>query len=100
MPSIALAFTLGVLQITSSAQDRLPAMPGYQQYQKVSAESRDAVKSGALTVSWKDPKTFEYQRDGKLYRYDVAAKAAIDAGEAPAAGRTRTRRSRRRAGRS
>jgi dipeptidyl-peptidase-4 len=82
--SIAIAFTVGVLQISSSAQDRLPAMPGYQQYQKVSTDSRDAVKSGALTVSWKDPNTFEYQRDGKLYRYDVSAKAAVDAGEAPA----------------
>ena len=82
--SIAVVFSLGALQITSSAQDRLPAMPGYQQYQKVSTESRDAVRSGALTVSWTDPKTFEYQRDGKLYRYDVAARAAIEAGEAPA----------------
>lgn len=82
--SIAVAIVLGALQISSSAQDRLPAMPGYQQYQKISTESRDAVKSGALAGSWKDPKTFEYQRDGKLYRYDVTAKTATEAGDAPA----------------
>ena len=47
-------------------------------------ESRDAVKTGGLTVTWKDAKTFEYQHDGKRYRYDIAAKAATVIGEAPA----------------
>ena len=82
--SIAVTIALGALQISSSAQDRLTTMPGYQQFQRVSTESREAVKSGALTVTWKDPKVFEYQRDGKLYRYDVTTKAAVEAGDAPA----------------
>jgi dipeptidyl-peptidase 4 len=82
--SIAIAFAAGLLQITSSAQDRLQTMPGYQQFQKISAESRDAVKSGALSVTWKDPKTFEYARDGKLYQYDVATRTATETGVAPA----------------
>ena len=35
------------------------------------------MKLGALTVTWKDDgKAFEYTRDGKRYRYDVAAKQA------------------------
>lgn len=91
--SLAVALVAGTLQITSSAQDRLPLLPGYQQFQTVSAESRDAVKSGALSVSWKDATTFEYARDGKLYRYDVGTKAATEAGEAPppATGRGRGR---------
>jgi dipeptidyl-peptidase-4 len=82
--SIAVALAAGLLQITPSAQNRLQTMPGHEQFQRVSAESRDALKSGALSVTWKDAKTFEYARDGKLYRYDVRTKAAIEAGLAPA----------------
>lgn len=82
--SIAAACAAGALQIAPSAQDRLPAMPGYEQFQKVSAASRDALVSGALTVTWTGGSTFEYARDGRLYRYDVAKKAAVEAGPAPA----------------
>ncbi|MEX2663863.1 MAG: DPP IV N-terminal domain-containing protein [Vicinamibacterales bacterium] len=82
--SMAVVLAAGLLQITSSAQDRLPAMPGYPQFQKISTEGRGAVVSGALSVSWKAPQTFEYARDGKLYRYDVATKTATDIGAAPA----------------
>jgi dipeptidyl-peptidase-4 len=32
---------------------------------------------------WKDPLTFEYTRDSKVYRYDVAKKAATEVGAAP-----------------
>ena len=67
-----------------SAQDRLQTMPGFPQYQKIAQESRDAVKTGALTVTWKDGKTFEYTRDGKRYAYDVAAKAASELATVPA----------------
>ena len=82
--SMAVALGLGLLQISSSAQDRLPTMPGYDQFQKVSADSRDAVKTGGLTVTWKDAKTFEYVRDGKVYLYDLSAKTATETGVAPA----------------
>jgi len=81
--SIVALCATGLLQIAPAAQDRLPSMPGYQQFQTVSAESRNAVVSGALTVTWKDASTFEYARDGKLYRYDVAKKAAVETGIAP-----------------
>jgi dipeptidyl-peptidase-4 len=81
--SAVIAFGFGILQIAPSAQSRLPTMPGYEQYQRVSAESRDAVKSGAIGVSWKDATTFEYARDGKLYRYDVKTKSASEIGAAP-----------------
>jgi dipeptidyl-peptidase-4 len=88
--SIIAACAAGLLQIAPAAQDRLPTMPGYQQFQTVTAESRDAVRSGALSVTWTDPATFEYAHDGKLYRYDVAKKAATETGVAPApAGRGR-----------
>src|SRR5690606_32748048 len=83
--SITVAIAVGLLQIAPSAQDRLQTMPGYQQFQKVSAESRDAVRSGALSVSWTDAGAFEYTRDGKRYRYEVATKRATEIGAAPAA---------------
>jgi dipeptidyl-peptidase 4 len=43
----------------------------------------DSVKPGALTVTWKDAATFEYPRDGKLYRYDVNSRSATELGVAP-----------------
>ena len=66
------------------AQDRLKTMPGYAQYERMARELPAAVKSGALAVTWKDGNTFEYVRDGKLYRYDVAARTAVEAGVPPA----------------
>jgi dipeptidyl-peptidase 4 len=74
---------LVVLAVTMTAQDRLKTMPGFDQYQKMSKETTGAVKSGSLSVTWKDPLTFEYTRDNKVYRYDVAKKAATEAGPAP-----------------
>jgi dipeptidyl-peptidase-4 len=84
--SIAAAIAAGLLQIAPSAQDRLQTMPGYQQFQRISAESRDAIRSGALTVSWTDARSFEYTRDGKRYRYDLSTKTATDIGTAPEPG--------------
>ena len=68
---------------TLVAQDRLKTMPGYEQYQKMSKEMTGAVKPGTLSVTWKDAPTFEYAKDGKMYRYDVAKKAATEVGPAP-----------------
>lgn len=69
----------------ASAQDRLPSMPGYAQYKKVSPEIRGSFKSGSLYVTWKDSgNAFEYQRDGKVYRYDIATRKATETGAAPA----------------
>jgi dipeptidyl-peptidase-4 len=82
--SIVVVCAAGLLQVAPVAQDRLASMPGYQQFQKISSESRDAVRSGALSVTWKDAATFEYARDGKLYRYDVGKRAEVETGVAPA----------------
>ena len=38
----------------ASAQDRLKAMPGYEQAQRMSKEIPGAVKSGALSATWSD----------------------------------------------
>ncbi len=75
------------------AQDRLKTMPGYEQYQRMSKEMPNAIRMGNLSVVWKDGgRAFEYTRDGKTWRYDIATKAATEAPapdgtEAPPAGR-------------
>src|SRR3989337_539977 len=72
-------------QALVGAQDRLKAMPGYEQYQKMSREIPTAVKTGALDALWRDARTLEYSRDGKRYRFDLGSRsvttlpAAIDA---------------------
>ena len=83
--AVALPFVAGAFQVTIGAQDRLKTMPGYEQYQKMSREVQGAVKPGTLNVTWTDGKTFEYSRDERLFRYDVAAKTATDIGPAPTA---------------
>ena len=91
---IGLLVVAALLPAVPAAQDRLQTMPGFQQYQKISQESRDAVKTGALTVTWKDAKSFEYTRDGKRYSFDVTTRTAADLGAVPAqegAGRGRGR---------
>ena len=53
-------------------QDRLKTMPGYQQYQKMTAgDSRRGEAGIAGRDLEPDGKSFEYSNDGKRYRYDV-----------------------------
>jgi dipeptidyl-peptidase-4 len=59
------------------AQDRVKTMPGYERYHKMRSEIPGAVKAGSLSVTWADGgKAFEYQKDGKKYRYDIASAKA------------------------
>lgn len=61
------------------AQDRLKSMPGYEQYQKMRSQIPGSVKLGSLPVTWlEDGKAFEYRKDGKRYRYNVAALKATE----------------------
>ncbi len=54
-------------------------MPGYEHYQRVSHEMTNAVKLGILTVTWtNEGKAFDYQKDGKRYHYDIAARTATE----------------------
>ena len=88
--ALFLAVVLDLFYVTTSAQDRLKTMPGYAQYQKVSAQLNGAVRSGAISGTWSpDSSSVEYVLDGKRYRFDVAARNATDlgaAGDAAAAG--------------
>lgn len=82
----------GLAPATTGAQDRLKAMPGYEQYQKMSREIPGSIKPGALAVVWKDGgQAFEYRKDGKAYRYTIATRtttevAPTEANNAPAPG--------------
>jgi dipeptidyl-peptidase 4 len=79
----ALALASVLLLGPISAQDRLKSMPGYDRYQKVAPQVVGAVQSGALNGTWSaDSRTFEYEFDGKRYRFDLAAKTSIDIGAA------------------
>ncbi|MGE3820404.1 MAG: DPP IV N-terminal domain-containing protein, partial [Isosphaeraceae bacterium] len=72
----AMALVL-VLTTSASAQDRLKAMPGYERHQKMSREINGSYKSGSLAVTWaEDGESFDYRKDGKSYRFDVAARKA------------------------
>lgn len=71
-------------QTDTNAQDRIKTLPGYQQYQRVSGQLSGAVRSGDLSVTWSgDSQSFEYQRDGKRYRYNLATRQPTEIGEAP-----------------
>jgi len=79
--ALGLCLTAGL-----TAQDRLKTMPGYEQYLRMSKEMAGAVKPGSLAVTWKDGgKAFEYTRDGKVYRFDIATKQTTETGPVPAA---------------
>ncbi|MEO8074818.1 MAG: DPP IV N-terminal domain-containing protein [Acidobacteriota bacterium] len=79
---LSLAVAAGVFHVTARAQDRLKSMPGYEQYQKMSREIPSAIKPGTVSGEWKDARTFEYAKEGKIYRYSVTTNAATPAGAA------------------
>jgi len=78
-----LALFGALLYAPARAQDRLKSMPGYEQYQKMSTAITGAVRSGAVTGVWStDGGSFEYSFEGKRYRFDVAARRAVEIGAA------------------
>lgn len=88
-----LVFAVCLMPVTASAQDRLKTMPGYDQYQKMATQIQGSVKPGTLQVKWLDGgKAFEFRRDGKTYRYDVATRTSAEAEPSPAAGPAPTNR--------
>jgi dipeptidyl-peptidase-4 len=83
---LAILLTAGLLQVAADAQDRLKGMPGYPQYQKITAET-GPVRSGEIrAIAWApDGASFEYTLHGQRYRFDVARNAVTQLGEAPPA---------------
>jgi dipeptidyl-peptidase-4 len=63
------------------AQSRLKTLPAYEHYERMSREIPGAVKYGRLSVTWQDDgAAFEYLRDGRRYRYDIASATTTDLG--------------------
>ena len=61
-------------------QDRIKSMPGYERYTAMAPKLAAAVRSGAVTAQWaEDGKSFEYLRDGKRWRFDVATRQVTEA---------------------
>jgi dipeptidyl-peptidase-4 len=55
------------------AQDRLPSLPNYERYARLRETVFGASRLASLRVAWVDNgKAFEYEREGKAYRYTVA----------------------------
>ena len=71
-------FAISLLPAALIVQDRLQTMPGHQQYERMAREIPSAIKSGALSVTWTGNTTFEYARDGKRYRFDVATRRSSE----------------------
>src|SRR6185436_2502234 len=70
-----LAAAVAVAIIPTQAQDRLRAMPGYDQFTKMqqALTGGPAVVSGAVSPTWAaDGSSFTYNSAGKSYRFDVA----------------------------
>ncbi len=70
--ALGLLAAIGLFAASMGAQDRLKTMPGYEQYQRLGKEISGAVKPGTLSVTWKDATAFEYVKDNKIFRYDIA----------------------------
>src|SRR5580765_8512915 len=62
-----------------AGQDRLKTMPGYDAAQRVARDAPSAVTGAITGVVWIDQgRAFEYQRDGKRYRYDLSSGRTSD----------------------
>lgn len=82
--AMALTLMLG-FAFAMKAQDKLKSMPGYSQYQKIAPQIRSSVDVGSLSVKWnEDGDSFEYVKEGKLYKYNVKNNKTEDMGAPPA----------------
>lgn len=71
------------LTITSTAQQWIKEMPGYERYKAISPQIRGSVKPGQVSVKWADDgKSFTYNFDGKKMLFDLKKKKAVVLGDA------------------
>lgn len=75
----ALTILLVITGLSAIAQDRLPSMPGYDQYKKMSTEMRGAVKNDWRFLDWNaDGKTFNYMQGAKTYNYTISSGKSVE----------------------
>lgn len=71
------------LTITSTAQQWIKEMPGYERYKAISPQIRGSVKPGQVSVKWADDgKSFTYNFDGKKMQFDLKKKKNVVLGDA------------------
>src|SRR3954462_2461419 len=82
---VAVTVALAAWYAPADAQDRLRQMPGYERSQQVRAETQGLASAFAAgAVTWKDDRrAFDFVRDGKRYRFDLATRKSVAAGDAP-----------------
>jgi dipeptidyl-peptidase-4 len=74
-----LTILLVITGLSAIAQDRLPSMPGYDQYKKMSTEMRGAIKNDWRFLDWNtDGKTFTYMKGAKTYAYTIATGKSVE----------------------
>ena len=74
--STAIALLL-VIPPAILAQDRLKTMAGYDAAQRIARDAPSAITGAITGVAWIDEgRAFEYDQDGKHYRYEVSRRAA------------------------
>lgn len=82
--SFLFLISASIISVQSTAQQWIKSMPGYEQYQEVAPQIRSSVKSGSISVDWaEDGKSFEYNLDGKRFKFDVKKKKTEELGESP-----------------
>ncbi len=83
LPWVAALAAASCFSTDARGQSRLPGMPGYERYKEMRSKIPGSWKSGALSVEWTDGgKAFEYERDGRRWRYDTEKKEAAEKGAA------------------
>jgi dipeptidyl-peptidase 4 len=80
------AVALALLPAAIRAQDRLKTMPGYDRVQRIVRQAGSSVRGGSLAVTWVDAGSFEYTRDGKRFRFDIATREATETDESGGSG--------------
>ena len=84
--SIGALAALLTVPLAIGAQERLKSMAGYEAAQRVARGATAAITGGVSGATWIDGgRGFEYERDGKRYRYDVPGRRAAEIDAAPAA---------------
>jgi dipeptidyl-peptidase-4 len=76
----ALPALLSLITLPLAAQDRLKSMPGYDRYTLMAPKLIGAIKTGQVIATWaEDATSFDFVRDAKRLRFDIATKKIADA---------------------
>ncbi len=78
--ALALAVLLAWPVAPGMAQSRIKSMPGYDNWARVAPEIPRAVKLGSINPEWADDsKSFEFELEGKRWRFDLEKMASAEA---------------------